>query len=97
MGKVTGPLDLEAELRKDNPGAKATDLRVYADALQVYVEASRNIRANGAVCQHPRTGAPIENPYLKIQTAQGAVLAKMPRIKGDRALALLLAEPLTQT
>lgn len=86
MGKM---IDVEAELRRDNPASKATDLRVYADALRVYVEASANVRKNGAVCQHPRTGSPIENPYLKIQSAQGAVLAKMPRIKGDRALALL--------
>lgn len=89
MGKI---IDIEAELRKDNPNAKGTDLRVYADALRVYVEASRNVREHGAVCQHPRTGAPIENPYLKIQSQQGAVLAKMPRIKGDRTLGLISSD-----
>lgn len=86
MGKVINVFD---ELREDNPSKRSIDLRVFADALSVYEEAARNVRANGAIVSHPRTGAPIENPYLKIQTAKGAVLAKMVTIKSDRVLKLL--------
>jgi len=86
MGKV---IDVRAELRKDNPSRRSIDLQVFADALTIYREASRNVCENGAIVAHPRTGAPIENPYLKIQTAQGAALAKMVRIKSDRVIRLL--------
>lgn len=86
MGKVINIFD---ELRKDNPTKRSIDLQVFADALSVYKEAAQNVRANGAIVSHPRTGAPIENPYLKIQTAKGAVLAKMASIKSDRVLTLL--------
>lgn len=86
MGKV---IDIEAELRKDNKSARQIDIAVYADALRSYVEAARNVTANGAICTHPRTGAPIENPYLKIQSAQGKALMAMRAIKGDRVLKML--------
>lgn len=86
MGQV---IDVFAELRKDNPSKRSIELKVFADALSVYEEAARNVRANGAIVSHPRTGAPIENPYLKIQAAKGAVLAKMTAIKSDRVLKLL--------
>ena len=89
MGKI---IKIAEELAKDNPRASAIDLRVYADALQTYHEATENIAKNGAICSHPRTGAPIENPYLKIRSQQAAILAKMPRIKSDRVLVLLTAQ-----
>ena len=85
MGKV----DILAELRADNPKARTVDLQVFADALTVYSEAAKNVREHGAIVTHPRTGAPIENPYLKIQTAKGAALVKMNRIKSDRLMGLL--------
>lgn len=76
--------EITEELQKDNPTRRLIDLQVFADALIVYSEASKNIRAHGAIVSHPRTGAPIENPYLKIQTQKGAVLAGMAHIKSDR-------------
>lgn len=84
-----GEIDIAAELAQDNPHVRAITIRIYADALRTYHEASTNILQRGAVCAHPRTGAPLENPYLKIRTQTGAVLAKMPRINSNRVAALL--------
>ena len=86
MGKV---IDIGAELTKDNPRASSIDIQIYADALRTYSEAASNVLENGAICSHPRTGAPIENPYLKIRAQQAAIIGKMARIKSDRVLKLL--------
>lgn len=91
MGQMTNE-QLVTELQKDNPKRSAVEVQIYADALQAYHEASINIRKNGTIVFHPRTGAPIENPYLKVQTSKGAVLAKMANIKADRVMRLL-SEP----
>jgi hypothetical protein len=85
-------IDILAELAIDNPKVPAVTLQMYADALRSYVEASKNIEANGSVCSHPRTGAPIDNPYLRVRDQQGAVLRKMRAIKGDRVLKRLLED-----
>ena len=79
------------ELAQDNPGIPRVQLQVFGNALRVYCEAADNVRRNGAVVAHPRTGAPIENPYLKVQQAQGKILTEMRRIHGDRVMALLQA------
>ena len=84
-----GEIDIVAELRKDNPKMREMDLRIYADAMRTYREAARNVATNGAICCHPRAGAPIENPYLKIQAQQGAILTRMRTIKSDRVSAML--------
>lgn len=86
MGQV---IDIAAELAKDNKGASVIQLQMYADALRTYNEAAQNVQKNGAICSHPRTGAPIENPYLKIRAQQSAILQKMPRIKSDRVQKML--------
>jgi phage terminase small subunit len=88
MGEITN-IDVLKELSRDNPTKRTIDLKVFADALAVYDEAARNVREHGAIVMHPRTGTPIQNPYLKIQTQKGAVLAKMARVKSDRVLSLL--------
>lgn len=87
MGEVT--VDLVAELRADNPQARAIDLRIYADALRLYHEAAANVRTHGAICMHPRTGAPIDNPYLRVQAQQAGVLAKLRYINSDRVTTAL--------
>ncbi len=89
--KATLPVDVAAQLRLDNKTLRAVDLRVFADALSAYCEASENIRRNGTIVMHPRTGAPIENPYLKISKQAGQLLTKMRLVKADRVLALLHA------
>ena len=86
MGKV---IDIQAELSKDNPRASSINIQIYSDALRTYSEAALNVLKNGAICSHPRTGAPIENPYLKIRAQQAAIIGKMPGIKSDRVLKLL--------
>lgn len=89
MGKVTH-VDIEKELTKDNPTVSVSLIAIYSDALRIYIEASNNIREQGAIVAHPRTGAPIENPYLKIQTAKGEVLAKMGNIiRSDRVMRMV--------
>ena len=86
MGEVKSILDL---LKAENPKEPAMNVEVFADALSTYIEATANISKNGAIVSHPRTGAPIENPYLKIQTQKGAILTKMGRIKSNETLASL--------
>ncbi len=39
----------------------------YADAYLTYQEAADNITPNGAIVAHPRTGAPLVNPNLRIR------------------------------
>jgi phage terminase small subunit len=80
MGEMTRDEALE-RLRQDNPAARADDLIMYVNAYMTYREASKNINTNGAVVAHPRTGAPIDNPYLKVQTAAMAALQKLRKVK----------------
>lgn len=82
-------IDIFAELKKDNKQAREVDLRILADALRIYSEASRNVRANGAICAHPRTGAPIKNPYLDVAEKSGATITKMKHFKADRVSDML--------
>jgi phage terminase small subunit len=70
--------DVLAILRRDNPKARQQDLVLYADVFTQYREASDNVTANGTVCAHPRTGAPMPNPYAAIQSR---ALADLGRIK----------------
>jgi phage terminase small subunit len=73
---------LEA-LRDENPRAPAGHLQMYADAYLEYAKAQANIDEHGPVVFHPRTGAPIDNPYLKIRNGAAAALQKLP-LKSDR-------------
>jgi len=73
-------LNIVERVKAANPDACAVDIMLVADALRLYLEAKQNIDTNGAICAHPRTGAPIENPYLKILAAQGAVIHKFRRL-----------------
>lgn len=61
-------------LRAANPGARADRVTIYADALVEYKHAQANITENGSIVLHPRTGAPIENPYIKIRNQASKVL-----------------------
>jgi len=85
-------MNIELELIKDNPRVQKVLLKVFSDAVKMYREALVNIKENGAICKHPRTGSPIENPYLKISEKYGAILVKMSntnKIKSDRVLDML--------
>lgn len=87
MGEVTDPPRIEkppivAKLRKANPQAPLATILMYVDAFVDYQEAQSNLDRHGAIVLHPRTGAPIENPYFKIRDSAGAKLAKF-RLKAD--------------
>lgn len=86
-------MDIINILRNDNQKASDIEIKIYADTLKTYCEASKNIETHGSIVFHPRTGAPIENPYLKLRTSAGATLAKMRRINGSRALKAELERP----
>lgn len=74
-------IDRLAEL---NPKIRRDRLCIYADAMMLYREASENIARNGAITAHPRTGAPLENPYLKVRKMAADTLAKFHNINcGD--------------
>lgn len=68
MGKVTREEAL-TKLRAANPKASPQTLTLYVDAFLDFQEAEANIRAHGVIVAHPRTGAPIENPYLRTKAA----------------------------
>lgn len=54
--------------------AKAT---VYTDAYLEYQIATANIAEYGMIVKHPRTGNPIENPYLAIRDRAEKKLSRM--------------------
>lgn len=95
MAQVTVD-DLIAMLRAENPEAGEATLLVYADALRTYVEATTNVNDLGAVVAHPRTGAPIENPFVNVRTQHGKVLERLHWIKAGKALAAAQASALEQ-
>jgi phage terminase small subunit len=76
-----------AILTADNP-RKADAVAIYADAWIEYQEAQRNIDEHGAVVFHPRTGAPIENPYLAARNRASALMLKI-KLRTDRLWALV--------
>jgi phage terminase small subunit len=76
MGKMTRT-EVMAHLREINPGRQTDKLVMYVDAYMDYQEAADNIRENGAVVAHPKTGAPFDNPYLKVRQQMLVTLQKM--------------------
>lgn len=66
-----------AVLQAANKTARASDIAMYADAFVDYRTAQLNITANGSIVFHPRTGAPIDNPYIAIRDRAGALLRKI--------------------
>lgn len=62
-------------LREDNPRAGEDVLRIYTAALRDFAAAEENIAKHGTIVFHPRTGAPIENPFLRVRAgAQTSIL-----------------------
>ena len=66
-------------LEQLNPLIHPDELRVYLDAKKTYEEAMENITKNGSVNAHPKTGAPIVNPYLAIRDLCGKTIVKFHR------------------
>ena len=61
-----------------NPPERRQVIEMYVSSFLGYVEAQENIDRNGNIVAHPRTGAPMENPYLKVRTA---CLSDMNKLK----------------
>lgn len=78
--------EVVALLRRDNPTGRADDIAMYADCYLDYQEAVVNIRENGNIVLHPRTAAPIENPYIKVKSSAMASLRKILRLKNTTSL-----------
>jgi hypothetical protein len=73
--------EIVAELvKRKTPADQAVQ---YADAFMEYQTASANIEKSGAVCSHPRTGAPMLNPYLPIRDGALKKLQNMRNVKAD--------------
>lgn len=53
-----------ATLRRANPNARLQDLSLYASHFCDFAQADANVLRNGGITLHPRSGAPIKNPYL---------------------------------
>lgn len=73
-------------LRAGNPAATSEDIAIYADAYLDYREAQENIVRNGNIVAHPRTGTPIENPYIKVKASAISQLRKITRIRKTATL-----------
>lgn len=68
MGKVATQHELiSSYLQLLNKGASANTIGMYADYMVSYSKATHNIREHGDIVQHPRTAAPITNPYLQVR------------------------------
>jgi phage terminase small subunit len=83
MGEVDG---IVAILAEDNPKAPAGDLLMYATAYREWRHAAANIAEHGTIVSHPRTGAPIENPYLKVRAGAMATMGKLTRVRSTDRL-----------
>ena len=76
-------------IEEENPGSKIDDVELYCHQFLTYIEAAQNVLTNGTIVAHPRTAAPMENPYVKVRAA---ALGAMKRIKRLRKLDKLWTE-----
>lgn len=76
-GRDLSKADILAILEAENPRARRDQLVVYVDAFLEYRAAQANIDANGTIVFHPRTGSPIDNPYLKVRNQAAAAMARV--------------------
>jgi phage terminase small subunit len=79
-------------LRDANPRAPEDALRAYASALRDYVAAERNVAEHGAIVFHPRTGAPVENPFLTVRERCAATMSRC-KLRETREAWELAASP----
>jgi len=78
MGEVG---EIVRVLREDNPTTPEGDLTMYATAYLEWRHAAANIAEHGPIVSHPRTGAPIENPYGKVRAAAMTTMQKLTRVR----------------
>lgn len=85
MGKMNR-FEVIALLKRDNPSARSDVVSMYADCFLDYKEAADNIAKNGNIVAHPRTGSPIDNPYVKVKASAMNQLRKLAQVKNTAAL-----------
>ena len=73
--------------------ARYDDAAQFADALIEYQTASDNINRNGLIVAHPRTGNPLQNPYLPIRDRAFKKLQSMRYLWSDAAWRLVEGKP----
>lgn len=56
---------------------------IYADLFTDYRAAQKNIDENGCIVFHPKTGAPIVNPFLAVRDSTLGRLLKLDLETGD--------------
>ena len=79
-------VEIRRLLKKANPRAPSAKIEIVAALCALYLEAAKNVEANGAIVAHPRTSAPMENPYLSILEKQGRALFALRGINVDAVI-----------
>jgi len=79
MNWKNDPGEVARRLREANPNATAQQVALYADAFCEYQAAAANIRKHGSIVYHPRTGAPVDNPFVKVRDAARRTLEAMTK------------------
>ena len=84
--KITKPPKLDRHrirslIEQDNPGARINDVETYCHQFMTYLEAAQNILELGTIVAHPRTAAPMENPYLRVRAASLNAMTKLKRLR----------------
>lgn len=64
-------------------GNKRSRSILYADIFLEYTKATSNIDEYGLIVNHPRTGNPIENPYLSLRDKAFRKLCDLKDIKAE--------------
>lgn len=78
-------------LRLLNADASEVEIGIYADYMKSYTTATSNIREHGEIVQHPRTAAPITNPYLEVRDGAVKMLRTLKLNTGKLTTAPLFA------
>lgn len=84
--------EMRVILERASPRAPAHNIEQYLSALETWQEADANIREHGAIAIHPRTGAPFDNPYLKVRTASWRLMQDCKGVRADALWAKLREE-----
>lgn len=70
-----------AILRDENPKAHESLLRIVAGLFVEYTVADANIAQFGPVVTHPKTGAPVVNPYSSVRERASKALLEHRRLE----------------
>lgn len=88
---MTG-VEIRRWIAEENPAARPADAEMYAQQFATYFEAAINLEQNGAIVAHPRTGQPMENPYLRVRASAQVAMCKLRRLSVNRLWAVAAVE-----